>query len=148
MHFHTLIVGAVFGALYGAAMFKIRPLRKLCEKSMDWFGLPYRPILSKMILAGILGVWFHIAVDFYHEDVQFFWPFRMDNPAWSFAVGPYLEHIRELRSWVVAFCILCWAGLVVYYGWLIDVFHFRKQRMENARKARTQTTSEQATKPA
>jgi hypothetical protein len=146
MHFHTLIFGAVFGAVYGAAMYKIRPLRTFCEKSMEWFGLPYRAILSKMILAGILGIWFHIAVDFYHEDVQIFWPFRMDNPVWQYAVGPYLERIHELRSWVVAGCIICWAGLVVYYGWLIDIFQLRKQRIENARKARLEGSG-QAVKP-
>lgn len=143
-HVHTLIVGALFGAVYGAAMYRFRPLRMFCEKSMEWFGLPYRAILSKMILAGILGVWLHMAVDFYHEDVQFFWPFRVDNPVWEYVVGPHLEHIHHLRQWVVTFCISCWAILAVYYGWLIDVFRFRKQRMENARKARIEASGGQA----
>jgi hypothetical protein len=141
-HFHTLIGGALFGAVYGLAMYRFRPLRAFCEKSMEWFGLPYRAILSKMILAGILGVWFHIAVDcIHHEDVQIFWPFRMDNPVWALAVGPYLKYIHDLRNWVVAGCIISWAALAVYYGSLIDIFHFRRQRIENARKARLQAAS-------
>jgi len=143
MHFHTLIFGAVFGAVYGAAMYWFRPLRTLCEKSMEWFGLPYRAILSKMILAGILGIWFHTMIDsIHHEDVQIFWPFRQDNPIWALAVGPYLKHIYEVRDWVVAGCIACWAMLAVYYGGLVDVFHFRKQRMKLARKTRLEASDE------
>jgi hypothetical protein len=143
MHIHTFIVGALFGAVYGAAMYGLRPLRILCEKSMNWFGMPYRPVLSKMILAGILGIWFHIAIDcIHHEDVQIFWPFRLDNPVWALAVGQYLTYINEVRNWVVAFCILCWALLAVYYGWLIDVFQLRKQQKEIARKALAEASNQ------
>jgi hypothetical protein len=142
-HFHTLIFGAVFGAVFGMAMYWIRPLRAFCELSMGWFGLPYRAILSKMILAGILGLWVHAAIDcIHHEDVQILWPFRMDNPMWRYAVGPHLEYIAVIRDWVVAGCIASWAMLAVYYGWLIDVFQPRKQRMQAARKARQQAAGE------
>jgi hypothetical protein len=139
-HFHTLIFGAVFGAVYGAAMYGIRPLRLLCEWSMSWSGLPYRAILTRMILSGILGVWAHIAVDcIHHEDVQLLWPFRLDNPVWKWMVGAHLEHLHDLRNWVVTTCIACWCGMAIYYGWLVDVFSVRKQRIEAIRKARRNT---------
>ncbi len=136
-HVHTLLGGAVFGAVYGAAMFGIAPLQTLCKTSMNWLGLPYRPTLKRAVLAGIFGVWAHVLVDaFVHSDVQIFWPFLDSNPIWTYLVGHRHKNILDLRDWIVAWCIGCWAILVVYYGWLVDTFKPRKDRIATIRRKR------------
>jgi len=70
-YFHTLLVGAAAGTLWGAAAY---PSRQLFKKIMQIFKLPYETGLGKMIIAGILGVWCHIIIDaIYHSDVRIFW---------------------------------------------------------------------------
>ncbi len=71
---HTLLVGAVVGALWGLSAY---PLRGLFTKAMNRLRLPYRTSLLKMIVSGILGVWFHVLIDsLCHHDVLMFWPSR------------------------------------------------------------------------
>jgi len=69
---HTLLIGGIVGAVWGAAAY---PLRNLFEKTMRIFRLNYEPTLRKMILSGILGVWLHVLLDgAQHADMRIFWP--------------------------------------------------------------------------
>ena len=69
---HTLLIGAVVGALWGLAAYL---LRNLFSKLMYLFCIPYKSNLRKMVISGILGVWLHILIDgAYHFDVKILWP--------------------------------------------------------------------------
>jgi membrane-bound metal-dependent hydrolase YbcI (DUF457 family) len=69
---HTLLIGAVVGAAWGAAAY---PLRHLFKGMMRVFYIPYKTSLRKMVVSGILGVWLHVLIDgAYHFDVKIFWP--------------------------------------------------------------------------
>ncbi len=87
---HTLVFGAVVGALWGLAAYPCRPTFAKC---MRWVHLPYRTSLRKMVLSGILGVWLHVIIDsLYHADVRLSWPSQplglRDMAHW---------HLRERR---------------------------------------------------
>jgi membrane-bound metal-dependent hydrolase YbcI (DUF457 family) len=69
---HTLLLGAIAGAIWGIAAY---PLRHLFEKIMQMLRLPYQTSLWKMVVSGVLGVWLHVVIDaIYHWDVRIFWP--------------------------------------------------------------------------
>lgn len=69
---HTLLIGAVAGALWGVAAYPLRPLFK---KVMQLVCLPYKTTFLKMIISGVLGVWLHVVIDaVYHWDVRLLWP--------------------------------------------------------------------------
>ncbi len=71
-HTHTLLIGAAIGALWGIAAY---PLRHFFKKIMLFLRLQYDTSFLKMLISGILGIWFHIVIDaFYHRDVRLFWP--------------------------------------------------------------------------
>jgi membrane-bound metal-dependent hydrolase YbcI (DUF457 family) len=71
---HTLLVGAVVGALWGIAAY---PLRHIFKKMMRVFFIPYKTSFLKMVISGILGVWLHVLIDgAYHSDVKIFWPYK------------------------------------------------------------------------
>jgi membrane-bound metal-dependent hydrolase YbcI (DUF457 family) len=72
---HTLLIGAVVGAVWALAAY---PLCHLFKKIMTILRLPYQTSLRKMLISGILGVWLHVLIDsVYHYDVRLFWPSRI-----------------------------------------------------------------------
>jgi membrane-bound metal-dependent hydrolase YbcI (DUF457 family) len=78
-YFHTLLIGAVVGAIWGIAAY---PLRHFFEKIMQMLRIPYQTSLWKMAVSGVLGVWLHVVIDaIYHWDVQIFWPSKA-KPLW------------------------------------------------------------------
>jgi membrane-bound metal-dependent hydrolase YbcI (DUF457 family) len=69
---HTLLIGAAVGIVWGLAAYL---LRYFFKKIMKLFHIPYKTGFWKMLVSGILGVWFHVVVDsIYHWDVRMFWP--------------------------------------------------------------------------
>jgi membrane-bound metal-dependent hydrolase YbcI (DUF457 family) len=73
-YFHTLLIGAIVGGLWGVAAYRLQPLFK---KIMQLFRIPYKADLRKMVVSGILGVWLHVLIDAtYHSDVKIFWPHK------------------------------------------------------------------------
>jgi membrane-bound metal-dependent hydrolase YbcI (DUF457 family) len=71
-YFHTLLIGAAVGVIWGTAAY---PLRHFFEKIMRMLLIPYRTGFLKMVISGILGVWLHVVIDaIYHPDVRIFWP--------------------------------------------------------------------------
>jgi membrane-bound metal-dependent hydrolase YbcI (DUF457 family) len=90
-HFHTLLVGGIVGAAFGLALF---PFRSIFEWLMSVLRLSYKPTFLKMMLGGLLGAWFHVAIDgIYHWDVQMFWPNRNYRPLWNLLSQPQVRYI-------------------------------------------------------
>lgn len=79
-YFHTLLIGAVVGAVWGVAAY---PLRHLFEKIMQMLRISYQTSFWKMVISGVLGVWLHVVLDaIYHWDVRAFWPSNA-QPLWN-----------------------------------------------------------------
>jgi len=71
---HTLLIGAVVGAVWGALAYKAKPA---FEWAMQQLRIPYKTNFWKMVISGVLGVWLHVFIDaIYHGDVRIFWPSR------------------------------------------------------------------------
>lgn len=69
---HTFLIGAVVGVVWGLTAYL---LRNFLKKIMKLFHIPYKTGFWRMLVSGVLGVWFHVVVDsIYHWDVQMFWP--------------------------------------------------------------------------
>ncbi len=99
---HTLLLGAVVGAIWGLAAY---PLRNLFKKAMLLFRIPYETSFRKMIISGILGVWLHVLVDaVYHWDVSVFWPARI-KPLWRLTTDVNLKII----------CLIFFAAAIIPY---------------------------------
>ncbi|MFC1676367.1 hypothetical protein ACFL3G_04815 [Planctomycetota bacterium] len=101
-HFHTLLIGVPLGVVLAVAMY---PLRHLFEKAMKLLGLAYKCRFWKMLIAGVLGVWLHVAIDsMYHWDVQTVWPSN---------AKPLYRLLSQ--SQVKSVCIACWVAAIVLY---------------------------------
>ena len=81
-HWHSWLVGAGIGAVFGASLYLIKPIRRFIAGSMDFLRVPYKTGPIKMTVAGALGVCMHVLIDsFYHYDVQPLYP-KGRNPLW------------------------------------------------------------------
>jgi membrane-bound metal-dependent hydrolase YbcI (DUF457 family) len=110
---HTLLIGAVVGALWGIAAY---PLRHFFKKMMRVFYIPYKTGLRKMIVSGILGVWLHVLIDqAYHFDVKIFWP---SKNMWLWQV----LHERVTKEQIEAICMLCFIATFILYILAVIVF--------------------------
>lgn len=118
-HFHTLLIGGLAGAIFGAIIYYYIPFRWLCEKSMAGIGLPSKATPLSMILAGTFGAWLHVFIDsFYHYDVQIFWPYR-DNSIFRWINGGKWSNRSETQQQVVLWCVILWILMVVLYAILV-----------------------------
>jgi len=76
---HTLLMGTAVGVIWAVAAY---PLRHFFKQLMQVFRVPYRTSFWKMLVSGVLGVWFHVLIDaIYHWDVCLLWPSRA-RPLW------------------------------------------------------------------
>lgn len=133
-HFHTLLVGGFAGAIFGAIIYYIKPLRWLCEKSMALIGLPGKATLLSMILAGLLGVWLHVLIDsFYHYDIQIFWPHK-DNTIFRWINNGKMSNMANTQQQVVFFCKVFW-GLM--FGLYVFIWTLRAKKAEKNTQNRT-----------
>lgn len=114
---HTLLIGAVAGAIWGLAAYL---LRNLFKKMMHILRIAYDTSFRKMVASGVLGVWLHVTLDaIYHRDVRIFWPSRA-NPLWRL-----LTH-QQIR----VICVVCaFAALILY---VIVFVSYTKQNKANA----------------
>jgi membrane-bound metal-dependent hydrolase YbcI (DUF457 family) len=102
-YFHTLLIGAVVGAIWGIAAY---PLRHFFGKIMQILRIPYQTGFWKMVVSGILGVWLHVVIDaIYHWDVRIFWPSK---------AKPLYELIS--RGQVKSLCVVLFFAALVLYG--------------------------------
>lgn len=126
-HFHTLLVGGLAGAIFGAIVYYVKPLRWCSEKSMALIGLPGRATLLSMVLAGLLGAWLHVLIDsFYHYDVQLFWPYR-DNTIFRWINSGTFSNMYDTQRWVVFICEVFW-GLMVGLYILLLALRLKKKK--------------------
>ncbi len=110
---HTLLIGAVVGALWGVAAY---PMRNLFQSLMRIFYIPYQTSLRKMVISGVLGVWLHVLIDgSYHFDVKMFWPHKT---MWLWRMTH--EHISEKQ--IETICILFIIAAFVLYILAVTVF--------------------------
>lgn len=99
---HTFLIGAVVGAMWGFVAYLCLPLLIWLMKKIR---IPYQTSPPKIIISGILGVWFHVLIDgIYHYDVIPFWPVQK-NYLWRL-----LSHSQV--KWI---CVICAAILVLLY---------------------------------
>lgn len=102
-HFHTLLIGAAVGVIWGLAAY---PLRHLFKKIMQILRIPYQTSLWKMVISGVFGVWLHVALDaVYSGDIRIFWPSKA-NPLWRL-----LSHHQ-----VIVVCIVCFLAALILYA--------------------------------
>ncbi len=120
-YFHTLLIGAVVGAIWGIAAY---PLRHFFEKIMQMLRIPYQTSLWKMAVSGALGVWLHVVIDaIYHWDVQIFWPSKA-KPLWQ------LINQGQVKAICVAFFF---AALILY---TIIAVSYTKRKSEHQEKTK------------
>ena len=118
-HFHTLLVGGLAGAVFGAIVYFLKPLRRCSEKSMAIIGLSGKATLLSMVMAGILGVWLHVLLDsFYHYDVQFFWPYA-DNTIFRWINNGKWSNSANTQQWVVFLREVFWGLMIGLYVLLL-----------------------------
>jgi hypothetical protein len=110
---HTLLIGAVVGALWGIAAY---PLRHLFKRIMRVFYIPYKTSLIKMVISGILGIWLHVVIDgAYHTDVRIFWP---SKKMWLWE----MIHERVTRGQIETICMFLFIAAFVVYILAVTVF--------------------------
>ncbi len=79
-YFHTLLIGAAAGVVWGLTAY---PLRGLFKKIMQIIRIPYQTTLPKMIISGIFGIWLHTIIDAVCTwDVRLLWPSRATPLFW------------------------------------------------------------------
>ncbi len=117
-YFHTLLIGAAVGVIWGLAAY---PFRNLFKKVMQILRIPYETSFWKMIVSGIFGVWLHAITDgIYHYDVRMFWPSKA-RPLWR------LVSEGQVKTICLAFFI---AADILY---IFTVKTRVKQRRKNTR---------------
>lgn len=100
---HTFLFGAVVGAAWGLLAYLGLPTLKWLMKTAR---IPYQSNALKIILSGILGVWFHVLIDgIYHYDVDPFWPMKK-NYLWRLLS-------QNQVKWICVICFLIFAVLYV-----------------------------------
>lgn len=110
---HTLLIGALVGALWGIAAY---PLRHLFKRMMRVFYIPYKTSLRKMVISDILGVWLHVLIDqAYHFDVKIFWP---SKKMWLWQ----MIHGHITKQQIEAICMLFFIAAFIVYILAVTVF--------------------------
>src|SRR4030042_3582757 len=118
---HTLLLGAIAGALWGIAAY---PLRHLFEKIMQMLRIPYQTSLRKMVVSGVLGVWLHVLIDgIYHWDVRIFWPSKA-KPLWRLISQEQVKMV----------CIGFLVAAAVVYAFTVASYLKKKKQTQNSIK--------------
>ena len=110
---HTLLIGGLVGALWGAAAY---PLRGLWRRIMSTCRLAYEPTIGKMVVSGVLGVWLHVLIDgTQHADMRILWP----NTTFSLTefTQPYVaNHRLEFICLILLFCAIAVYGFLMAWA--------------------------------
>ena len=116
-YFHNFLIGSLVGILWGTAAYFGRGILK---KIMRMLRLPYTASFRKMLISGVLGVWFHVIVDSIgYRDVKPFYPLDF-NPMLGIMT----------RSTVYLFCMLSFipAIMMVYVIRVLSLKRFPYKR--------------------
>ena len=123
--FHTFLIGSIVGIFWGLLAYFIKPIFKW---PMKFLLLPYPPTITKTILSGILGVWFHVFLDsFLYRDICPFWPI---------AFNPFLRVLRPSSLYLICEISLL-AALIIFPARAISLY--RKQKSKTTADQTTQT---------
>jgi membrane-bound metal-dependent hydrolase YbcI (DUF457 family) len=106
---HTLLIGAVVGIVWALAAYPARPL---FAKLMQILYIPYKTNFRKMLVSGVLGVWFHVLIDgIYHGDVRMFWP---SNAKPLFNIIPH--------GWMRPICVIFFFAALIPYAFAVKSY--------------------------
>ena len=126
-HFHSLLGGAIAGAIWGTAAYWIKPVRLFFAWAMRVVRIRYKPNLWKMIVSGVLGAWLHVVIDaIYHYDVQLFWPSKarkLARPLWRLFSRSMRENMEQVEFW----CLVCFVGAAILYVLAVRSFMKAKE---------------------
>ena len=123
LHFHTLLIGAGVGIVWGLAVYLIKPVRRFFQWAMKLLGMPYKATAVKAAVSGLAGVWVHVFIDnLYHYDVQMFWPSRA-RPLWGLLRR---NNIRLGQEEIEFACIVLTIGAVLMY--IMDIVVSRRKK--------------------
>ncbi|MBW8001628.1 MAG: DUF4184 family protein [Planctomycetes bacterium] len=130
-HWHSLLIGAVIGIIWGLAAY---PLRNLFKKIMKLLRIPYETNMKKMVISGVLGLWTHVIFDsIYHYDVQPFWPYTK-NPLWK------LGKLNLTQDQTKMICTLFMVAAILIYVSILQTYA-KKKKVQDARQAAENRTS-------
>ena len=130
-HFHSWLIGALVGAVFGASLYLIKPLRRIIARAMNLLRIPYKPSLWKMIISGAIGVCLHVLVDgFYHYDVQPLFP-HSRNPLWRWLFD--ITHSNDVgQTKVKLICALFFIPAIILYVLAIRDYNKQKSSAETS----------------
>lgn len=130
-HFHSWLIGTAVGAVLGASLYLIKPVRRLIVWSMDLLRIPYKPSLLKMTISGAFGVCLHVLIDgLYHYDVQPLFPHKQ-NPLWRWLIG--ITHSNNIsQGKVELICALLFIPAIVLYVLAVKAYNKQKTPVEGS----------------
>ena len=123
-HWHSFLIGGIVGAIFGASLYLIKPVRRLIAWGMKLVRIRYKPGLIPMTVAGALGACFHVLVDgLYHYDVQPLFP-KKTNPLWQWINESWANDEATKHDIKIA-CLLFFIPVIILY--IQAVRNFNKQ---------------------
>jgi predicted N-acetyltransferase YhbS len=124
---HTLLIGAGVGVIWAMAAYPARPL---FAKLMQLLRIPYKTNFRKMLISGVLGVWFHVLIDgIYHWDVRMFWP---SNSKLLFNIVPH--------DWIEPICVVFFFAAIILYAFAVKLYLKEKISMQTRIVKETEIT--------
>ena len=116
---HTLLIGLAVGLLWGLLAYFIKDI--FFKWPMKLFQLPFKTSISKMLLSGVLGVWFHIVLDspLYH-DIRPLWPSEF-NPLLGLVSSSSMYRICSLA---------CLAAAIIFPIRAIFLYKKKKSKLK------------------
>ncbi len=121
---HTLLIGAVVGIVWAVAAYPARPL---FERLMQLLRIPYEANFWKMLISGVLGVWFHVLIDsIYHWDVPMLWPSKAKP---LFNIIPH--------DWIKPICVIFFCAALIPYAFAAKSYSKETKPIESEQKQKS-----------
>jgi len=121
---HTLLIGACVGVIWAVAAYPARPL---FERLMQLLRIPYETNFWKMLISGVLGVWFHVLIDsIYHWDVPMFWPSK---------ARPLFNIIPH--DWIKPICVVFFCAALIPYAFAAKSYSEETKPAESEQKQKS-----------
>jgi len=121
---HTLLIGAGLGIIWAVAAYPARPL---FEKLMQLFHVSYETSFYKMLVSGVLGVWFHVLIDgIYHWDVPMLWPSKAKP---LFNIIPH--------DWIKPICVIFFFAALIPYTFAAKSYPKETKPAESEQKQKS-----------
>ncbi len=116
---HTFLGAALVGPVWGISVWLCRGVLRPILR--DGFKIPFMPSKRKMILSGVVGMWFHVLLDApLYTDIKPFYPFHANSLYGLVGHGT--------MYWFCALCFIPAAGLYLYGALRADPQHHAKRK--------------------